>query len=125
MLHINCTSDKYYVEQGALLKQKKCWNGFSPSTNWTSIQVSRETQNSVSKQIQLITKYHSKFKNREQVIAKHWSIILEDPHLKNTLSPKHKFAYRRARNVLSLVTPSKLKSVNNLQTKNFGENSFH
>lgn len=46
----------------------------------------------------------------KQVLTKHSSILLEDPHLKTTLQPKPKFSYRKARNVKSLVAPSKLKS---------------
>lgn len=117
-LRRNCTNDKDYVKQGALLKQKliekdfpqplieQAFTTYLTGTN----KVLRGTQNSGQQQPRFITQFHSKFKTMEQVLARQWSIPLADSHLKTTLSPKPKFAYMKARNVKSLVAPTKLKS---------------
>lgn len=45
----------------------------------------------------------------ERVLAKHWPILLKDPHLKDVLPPKPKVIYRKGKSVKSLIAPSKLK----------------
>lgn len=46
----------------------------------------------------------------EHILKKHWGILLEDPHLKNSLDEKPKIPYRRAQNLKGKIAPSKLKT---------------
>lgn len=41
--------------------------------------------------------------------SNHWSILLEDPHLKTTLATQPKVAYGKAHNIKRKIAPSKIK----------------
>lgn len=46
----------------------------------------------------------------EKSLAKHWSILLEDPHLQQIIPAKPKIIYRKGKSVKSSIAPSKLKT---------------
>ena len=57
-----------------------------------------------------ITQFHDKYKNMEKILAAHWPILVEDPHLITTIETKPKVAYRKCRNIKSKIAPSKSKN---------------
>lgn len=55
------------------------------------------------------TQFHARFKKMEKILATHWPMLLEDPHLKNSLTLP-KVAYRKARNIKVRLPPANLSA---------------
>lgn len=47
----------------------------------------------------------------ENILAKHWCILLGDPFLGSSLTQLPKVSYRRAKNIKSRIAPSKIRKV--------------
>lgn len=61
--------------------------------------------------IRFTTQFHTSVKKMEQILAKHWPILLEDLYQKSAIPPRPKVSNRKAKNVKNSVAPSKLKPV--------------
>lgn len=114
---LNCTRDSDYEAHGQLLSKKFQDKGYpappikATFNNYRKPQTSRHNSSPVAKQpTHFITQFHDKYKKMENILESHWSILLEDPHLKATVGTKPKVTYRRSRNIKSKIAPSKIKS---------------
>lgn len=117
-LRHNCTMQSDYQTQSINLKQKFIEKGYPPSlieqayTTYVNPDTHTHKMNS-SKDIRFTTQFHNKYKNMEHIVHKHWPILLQDPHLKDSIPNKPKFSYRKAPNIKGKIAPSKLKKKTN------------
>lgn len=123
-LRRNCSRVEDYMELSGDLKKKFQDKGFpddlvnnacqlylDPDKNKNKQICQRNNNNEVFKTIpKFITQFHTKYRRMEKSLAKHWSILLEDPHLQQIIPAKPKIIYRKGKSVKSSIAPSKLKT---------------
>lgn len=115
-LRRNCTRDSDYDTHGQLLSKKFLDKGYPTPLidaafhHYRSLSPGPNRPPTTGKQpTRFITQFHDKYKKMEKILASHWPILLEDPHLRTTVDTKPKVAYRKSRNIKSKIAPSRIK----------------
>lgn len=115
----NCTLKNDYDTEGKILKEKFLEKGFPVDLvdtayqqykSTSSIENPRPRPNTQKSNLRFIIQYHTQHKQMENIVKKHWPLLLQDEHLLPTLPNRPQFAYRKAPNIKSKVATSKLKA---------------
>lgn len=114
--NFTCLED--YIERSSSFKKKFSDKGYPAllvdeayNHFLSEIPQSRNLKSpSLSQAPRLITQFHTQHRKMEHILQKYWGILLEDPHLKNSLDEKPKITYRGAQNLKEKIAPSKLKT---------------
>lgn len=113
----NCTKDEDYHIQGKLLSNKFQDKGYPPHlVQKAFLQQAKKPppkpKTSDNPQpTRFTTQFHDCHKKMENILAKHWCILLGDPFLGSSLTQLPKVSYRRAKNIKSRIAPSKIRKV--------------
>lgn len=125
-LRRNCSSTKDYDDQATILSKKFLEKGYADHHIQKATDQYREgIQNKImttsakdQHDILFITTFNDQHWAIKRAVQKHWPILGQDNTLGKILPNKPQVVFRRAKNVKSLIAPSRLKDKQSLNMQN-------
>lgn len=126
-LRRNCSRDKYFQLQSKMMENRFLEKGYPrPLIKDAILRSAQHTQEmclqpktqgianvktnpNAQFSMNFLITFNQAHDKIRRIISKHWAILCNEPHLKNSLSAKPRMTFRRAMSLKNILAPSKLR----------------